>query len=373
MKNRILQVNLSNRGGAFSLVFQVQKELEDKYVFDYFSQNRFINNSIYESIIKNGGRIFDDVDSRNKICKQINTSKQFYKFLIDNNYKIIHIHSDTSWKAAIYVIAARKANIQNIIVHSHSSGINGSFKLINKFLHLLLKRYVTSKSTIRCACSKESGEWMFNSLSDLEVVQNGVCVEKYQYNENVRKKIRSIYGIQENTIVVGTVGDFSWAKNPIFIFDLFKSLADDGKFFFLLIGDGPGKKNLENKFYELSDEQDVKTKFVFTGQVDNAQDYLSAMDVFILPSNFEGVPMSALEAQVNGLSVLTSDKVDVITNCSNYYKSLPLNVGLWAHELNAIDIKKERKHHQNFITNNRISIIESTKNFDEIYSRLIDD
>ena len=143
-RKRVLQANLNNQEGAFSVAYEAQKELQDEYIFDYFFPDRFVKNSIYEHLLSMGSKCVGEIESGNRFLKQVTVYKSFYKYLCENHYDIVHIHSDTAWKISVYYLAAKKAHIKKIVVHSHSSGINGHHHKINYLMHILTKPIVKS-------------------------------------------------------------------------------------------------------------------------------------------------------------------------------------------------------------------------------------
>lgn len=336
MKKRVLQANLNNQGGAFSVAYEAQKELQEEYVFDYFFPDKFIKNEIYEHLISMGSRCIGEIKSKNRLLKQYIVYKEFYKCLCKNNYDIVHIHSDTAWKISVYYLAAKKANTKRIVVHSHSSGINGHYRCLNYILHILAKPIIKN-AKYKCACSDVAAQWMFDNTEKVTIIRNGVDIEKYKFNTVSRTQIRKKMKIDDK-IVIGSVSDFSYQKNPEFIFQLIKEFYNNDKYLFLFVGNRPERCKLK----KLVEKEKKIKNVIFAGAVTNVQDYLSAMDIFILPSRFEGLPMCALEAQVNGVYTIISDKVSEETKCSQHFSRLKLCVSAWKNEIENIDLKYDR-------------------------------
>lgn len=361
-RKRVLQANLNNQGGAFSVAYEAQKELQDEYIFDYFFPDRFVENSVYEHLLSMGSKCVGKVKTENRLLKQVTVYKSFYKYLCENNYDIVHIHSDTAWKISVYYLAAKKAHIKKIVVHSHSSGINGHHHKINYLMHILAKPIVKS-AKYKCACSDVAAQWMFDTTNGVTIIRNGVDVPKFSFNSAEREKIRESHGI-ENKIVIGSVSDFSYQKNPEFIFELLKRFKNNDKYVFLLVGNRPSGCLLK----ELVDKDKSIKNVLFAGAVTNVQDYLSAMDVFILPSRFEGLPMCALEAQVNGLYTIISDKVSEETKCSKHFDRLPLDAKVWEDKIKAIDFGYDRADQALFLDEDNASSSNMADEFKRIYS-----
>lgn len=360
-RKRILQANLNNQGGAFSVAYEAQKQLQKDYIFDYYFPDDFIKNDIYAHLVSMGSKCIGKLNCKNRILKQYEVYKNFYKYLCENEYSVIHIHSDTAWKISVYYLAAKKAGIEHIVVHSHSSGINGHYKTINYLLHLIAKPIIKS-AQYRCACSEIAAEWMFDTDKNVSIIRNGVDIEKFKFNQIARKSVREKMGISEK-IVIGSVSDFSPQKNPEFIYKLVKAFQNDERYTFLFVGNRPNGCDLK----KLVDTNKSIHNVVFAGAVTNVSDYLSAMDVFILPSRFEGLPMCALEAQVSGLYTIISDKVSAETKCSKYFSRLSLHVDEWKSQILNIDCSTDRDNRDAFLDIAKASSANMANEFRKIY------
>lgn len=361
IRKRVLQANLNNQGGAFSVAYEAQKKLQNDYIFDYYFPGDFIKNDVYTHLISMGSKCVGKLNCKNRFLKQYKNYKSFYKYLCENAYDIVHIHSDTAWKISVYYLAAKKAGIKRIVLHSHSSGINGHYKTINYLLHLLAKPIVKS-AQYRCACSKVAAEWMFDTDTDVSIIRNGVDVEKFKFNQVARENVREELGISEK-VVIGSVGDFSSQKNPRFIHKLVKAFQNEEKYAFLFVGNRPDRCALK----EIVDTDESIHNVVFAGTVTNVPDYLSAMDVFILPSRFEGLPMCALEAQVNGLYTIVSDKVSDETGCSKYFSRLCLHPVEWKDKIMNTDFSADRGNREEFLDTDRASSVNMANGFRKMY------
>ena len=163
--------------------------------------------------------------------------------------------------------------------------------------------------------------------------------------------------------MVGSVSDFSLPKNPEFIYEIVKAFQNDERYIFLFVGNRPNGCDLK----KLVDEDKSLHNVIFAGAVTNVPDYLSAMDIFILPSRFEGLPMCALEAQVNGLYTIISDKVSEETKCSQYFSRLSLNVDEWKSQIMNIDFLNDRDNRVAFLDLTKASSENMADEFRKIY------
>lgn len=359
-RKRIIQANLRNAGGGFSVAYEAQKELQEEYIFDYFCPDKFMGNDTYYHIISMGSRCVGELDCKNRILKQYYVYKSFYRYLKENTYDTVHIHADTAWKSSVYYLAAKKARIKKIIVHSHSSGISGHHKNANYMLHLLTKPIIR-KANVKCACSSIAAKWMFNTTSNVNIIRNGVDIEKFKFNLKRRKELRHQFDLDKK-IVVGHISDFSYPKNPEFIYDLIMTFKNDPNYVFLMVG------NKEDCLLKKNIVADGKiSNVIFAGAVTNPQDYLSAMDIFILPSRFEGLPMCALEAQVSGLFTIVSDKVTTETRCSKRFVQIPLDINTWVQIIKSKEANYEREDINKYLDIEKASASNMAEQFRRIY------
>lgn len=368
MKRRILHVNLNNSGGAFSVIYQVGNELAEEYVFDYFATNHFILNEVYQEMIKIGCRTIESIISGNKLLKQIRQQKAFFYYLKTNTYSIVHIHADTAWKMYMYTSAAKKAGVRNIIAHSHSSGINGHYRILNYLCHKLCVTSVLRSANVLCACSMKAAKWMFVSKAlSANILTNGLNINRYMFSLEQRALNRNKYNVKEGDILIGTAGDFSWTKNALFLLKVFKELSNNDKYKLIFIGDGNGRKEAE----KYVSKQKLHKKVIFTGRITNVNDVMNAIDIFVLPSRFEGMPMSALEAQANGAYTILSSRIGKEVECSNKCEFIDINdPHKWAIAIRQVNIDFDRYKCSEYIDFEKIDIKYTAEHFKRLYKSL---
>ena len=249
-----------------------------------------------------------------------------------HEYKIIHSH--TSSKSVIPLAIAKNCGVPVRIAHSHNSqsesGIRG---LIRNFLMPFLK--ITANAYF--ACGWQAADWLygkgFTKNGRVQVIRNVIDAQKFRFSQTSRMNIRKKLGFEDASFVVGHVARFCQEKNHRFSIDILKELVNIvPNSYLLLVGDGPLRKDLE----DYAKESGVDSRVRFAGVVSNVHDYEQAMDAFILPSFYEGLPLSIIEAQVSGLPCFTT-KGSVSDECSvtNLVTYLPLEDGpaAWAHKI----------------------------------------
>ena len=299
MPIRVLHVlNGLGRGGTEAFIMNVYRAIDrEKVQFDFLV--RSTENSAHEEEVQAlGGRIFITPSFPRHFLQNKKAVKKFFEEHA-SEYEAVHVHAN----ALMYVEplkAAKKAGVKKIIMHSHS---NQAFNPIYKLLHLINKKRIGKWATYSFACSRSAGEWMFRK--DFTVVNNGIRLEKFDFSPTTRDKMRKELGLQD-AFVVGHVGRFVVVKNHAFLLDVFKEVKKEKPTAkLLLVGDGALRAQIE----ESAKEQGLSDDVVFTGNVPNVEDYLQAMDVFVLPSKYEGLGIVLVEAQTSGLPCVVSTNV----------------------------------------------------------------
>lgn len=222
--------------------------------------------------------------------------------------------------------------MKTVIVHSHSIGSDGTAKWLKNTLHRLFINKLDKVTDYRLACSEEAAKWMFpaNKINSTNILFNGIEIENFKYNKIERKKIRHKLGIDDK-FVLGQVGLVSSTKNQLFsISVLSEYLKKNNNAVLLIVGecDDIWKSKLISKAKRLG----VKDNVIIYGSSTEIANMLSAMDVFLFPSIFEGAGIALVEAQANGLPCLISNSVPRITTVSSWITRLDLSDGpiIWA-------------------------------------------
>lgn len=344
-------------GGIENFIMNVYRNIDKENVNFDFLVTRDEKEFFQEEIQKLGGKKYtiDKRNIKNVFIRVIEESKEIEKFLKENKYDVIHVHSGTPLRV-FYLRAAKKAGVKKRIYHSHSAEVKGPHnglrlkKLVFKLLRKLFKLYATDYF----ACSKLAGEWMYPKKiikqQKVVVINNGIEIDKFKYNEQIRNEYRKSLDIQDEK-VIGHIGRFNHQKNHTFLIDIFKEIHNkDNKCKLLLLGDGELRKEIEDKVKSLGLEESVK----FLGVRDDVNKVMQAMDLFLLPSNYEGLPVVGIEAQATGLPMVCSDNItDEVCITDNVRMiSLDKNATEWADDIISIlQIYKSRDTSEEIIKN----------------------
>lgn len=289
---------------------------------------------IYQSKCNKIGIKTVELPSRKK------SSKSFYfllnKKLGETQYDICHVHGNSSTNTIELAIA--KHNHINIrIMHCHTSKCQ--HEIIHRFLLPVFKRIYTDAF----ACSPLAGNWIFGE-GQFTVIPNGFLTEDFKFNIKKRDQYREQLNMNGN-LVIGHVGEMNYSKNQIFAIKCFEEfLKTNPSSMLLMVGNGKGKKAIE----EYVDKLKFRDKIIIYGESNDVPGLLSAMDIFLFPSRYEGFGIAMVEAQINGLPCIASDAVPrEAAICPNVY-FLPIdNIVIWKEQIINI-IQKEYDRDKNF-------------------------
>lgn len=316
-----------NYGGVEAVVMNFYRFIDkSKFQFDFFCfEGSLLPQK--DEIEKLGGRIYIVPKLFHPLC-YIKTVRKIFR---DNNYKIVHCHMNTMGIFAMY--AAYKEHIPIRILHNHSM-INHFFsrsEFKRNILKYVLRTFCKIYPSHFCACSKAAGDWMYGKNFNYTIFNNGINVDRFKFNPEIRENVRAELGLHDK-LVVGHVGRFCPPKNHIFlveIFNNFLSLHEDSVL--LLIGEGELLDQIKLKVKQLN----IEDKVIFLGKQNDTSKYYQAMDVFCLPSRYEGLPVVAVEAQCSGLPCLFSTYVSKESKIldSTEFLSYEDNLDKWSQAL----------------------------------------
>lgn len=244
--------------------------------------------------------------------KNILSYKNDIRSLFDLGYDVAYFHKNSAANIIPIEIAVRKKC--KIIVHSHN--VAPSRGRITKLLHNINRAKMNRLTDYRFACSMEAAEWMFGRTKDCLIISNGIDTDRFRYNEKTRSRIRAELGISQPDFVVGCVGRFVGFKNQKWIIENMDFEAGDTRL--LLVGDGECLEECKRLAEHVNKPQNI----IFAGARTNIADMLCAMDMFILPSIYEGFGIVAIESQASGLLTYVSEGVPetvLVADCAKRF------------------------------------------------------
>lgn len=324
---RVLQiVDHMGIGGIQAFIMNVYRNIDrDKYQFD-FLLHRKDKNAYAQEIERLGGIIYY-VPARNQgIIKNIRTLNAFFKR--HREYKVVHQH-ESSLSYIEPLIVACNNNVPVRIIHSHSTRMGNN--MIHRVLHYLNAKRIHKIATNYLACGELAGKWFYgeSKVKDgFSVVINGIRLRDYEYDEIVRSQMRENLGIGKS-VVYCHVGRFDEVKNHRFLIDVFKEIqVKEPSSMLVLVGQGILMDDIKKKVKDVN----LDDKVIFLGFRKDINRILQAVDAVILPSIYEGFPVTAIEAQAAGLPFFMSDSIskEAIIKSNAYSISLEKSAKFWA-------------------------------------------
>ncbi len=352
-------------GGVEAVTINYYRNIDKNKVQLDFICDEDSTNIPYEEIERMGGKVII-IPSYSKPFKYHKALKRVLK---EGNYKIIHSNINTL--SVFSLFAAKCAGVPVRIAHSHST-TNKKEKKKN-LMKQVLRPFSKVFATDYMCCSELAGRWLFGNKEydkgNVYLLNNAIDLDKFKYNESLRKKKRKELGIKDDTLVIGHIGRFVAQKNHDFLIDIFNEIhKKNNNSILLLAGQGPLMEDIKNKVKELNLEDSVK----FLGQRNDANELYQAFDVFLLPSLYEGLPVVGVEAQAAGLLCYLSDDMTKETKVLDITKFMSLNntPEEWADNI-LDDVKKyKRIDTSKEMTAKNFNIKEEAKKLEEYYLNL---
>ncbi len=366
-KIKILYFQLEpTMGGIETFLISLYNKIDKhKFQLDFVSNTSNINSLPYLDKLK-GANIFP-IPSFKNITQYV----QDINNILNYKYDIVHFNKNSDANIIPLILAKHNKNIGKIIVHSHNTNNSTNNKLF-QLLHYVNRPYVNRISDCKIACSSEAARWLFKK-DDVEIIKNGIDVERYLFSEKKRNKIREEYGVPLDSIVMGFVGRFTHQKNLPLLVDIFyKYQKLNPNSYLLLVGDGVEKKIISQKVANLG----LNNKVIFTGEKMNITGFLDAMDIFVMSSFYEGLPISCVEAQASGLNTFISstisNEVKLLSNLKQFYISEnPEKIAQLI--FNTKISSGNERYLQNEIVYNQYDISKTILSINNLYNKMIEE
>ena len=358
---RVLHVFASlDRGGAETMIMNIYRSIDrEKVQFDFVVDDSNKKYDYEEEIEYLGGNIYriPKYKAKNYFSYR---SKWKSMLMSHNEWNIVHIHHTVP--AFTYLGIAKKNQLVTI-VHSHTAGATKSIKSILKILSRFPLRYLAE---YLFACSVAAAKWMFgNKCSKAIIINNSIDSKRYIFSADKRDLMRTELNL-ENSFTIGHIGNFSKAKNYPFILDVFVEVLKIDPFAKLvLIGKNDNNPEVERRVKEMNLDQSV----IFTGVRSDIPVLLQAIDVFLFPSLYEGLPVTLIEAQASGLKIFASDVItnEVAITDNIEFMSLNSSAEAWADRIMKYRDGYERKDTSQEIVAAGYDIQQSTKWLESFY------
>ncbi|MBQ8766768.1 MAG: glycosyltransferase family 1 protein [Clostridia bacterium] len=317
---RVLEIAASLKiGGAEKIAHDIGFYLDsDFYQIDYVVFGDEIGE--YEGeLIKKGCNVYH---LSQPSSSYINYLKELYRLIKGNRYNVVHAH--TMFNSGWAMLIAKMCGVPIRISHSHSVDAQPDKSRIQRLYEKVMQLIIINFSTHYVGCGIKAGEILFGKTRYHKkgvTILNGIDTKKFAYSEIYREEIRKNLKVTDN-FVIGHVGHLAEVKNQSFLINLMPEILkkkSNAKLLFL--GEGEDRQKLEKQIIDLG----LSGKIIMTGNVTDVHKYLSAMDTFVFPSLYEGMPLSVIEVQTNGLPCVMSDNVPQDVVLTDLIRRLSLN------------------------------------------------
>ena len=298
--------------------------------------------------------------------------KYFYKMINKKEYDIVHIHGCSFFAILTASIPCKIVGIKNIIAHAHNPGTPTGSK-IDKLLRGVLKQLLAWSCNQYFTCSDLAADSKYTKKilkQNLTYIHNAINLDKFQYDEIARNEIRNKYQVSSENILLGIVGRLEEQKNHEYLIYVFNELRKkNSNYKLIIVGTGSLEEKLKEKVKELS----LQSSIIFVGNTSEPSKFYSAMDIFLLPSLYEGFPFVMIEAQANGLPCVISNQITNEVCILKTTHQLPIEkntINQWVDRIENIDLVEERRKAIQILEKQGFEIKEETKHLESMYIKM---
>lgn len=363
-KIKVLHVlTVLDRGGLETMLMNYFRNFNMNQFEFHFLVHR--KNGLYEKeILDNKGHIHRVSSLNFSIKNFLKYQKELDAFFSQSVFDIVHVHNNSFGYYPLKY--AKKHGVKVRIIHSHISSLKDNRKkvLLGKYLNKKIPKVANQLY----ACGTEAGQWMFKN-SSFEVIPNAIDSTLFNYDPETRKKIKTELDCNHTTNLIN-VARFNNQKNHLFLLEVFAEILKLNMDYHLyLVGEGDLKPDILAKIDSLG----IKNNVTLLGVVGNVHELLQAMDIYLFPSLFEGLPVSLVEAQASGIRCVISDGIPqeaILVDENVKVISLKKSAQEWAREIDNFSIY-QRKDVSNIIRKKGYDIIENAKALENKYLELL--
>lgn len=366
MKEKIKVAEFVSRlefGGVESVILNYISHFANLDDFDFHIVTQDINDSkCIEAFEKAGFTVHVVIHKRKSMLKNL---REIFRVLFKEKFDVVHTHMTMT---NFYVlIMARVLRVPVRISHSHMATNDSGVEA--KWIEFVLKKLNKLPANIWMACGYDAGVFLFGKKDvdngKVEIIKNAIDLNQFLPNEEKREQIRTQYEIGKR-FCIGHIGRFMIQKNHEFVIEVFKEflkLKPDSVL--LLVGDG----ELRGKVYEQVISLGIEKNVIFTGNVTNINELYQVIDVFILPSFYEGLPVVSIEAQAAGLPCFISDRVDKRCALTQEVEFLSIDTPAegWAKEILRYAENRKQYLNERVLTDAGYNIEIEAKKLEQIY------
>lgn len=342
-KINVLQFPIGNtKGGVTHYALNNWKFIDkSKFHFDFATMSHYL--SIEQDIKATGAGVHHITEYAEKNPEKF--YDEFCHILKQGKYDVVHLHT-SHWKSMVAEKAVKEMGIPYVIIHAH----NGNVTAAKENMQFEMERHLRLRNELReeagtgyWACSYLAADFLFGSSipkDKIIIMKNAIELEPFKFNRQVRKDMRDEFGLSDRDRAIGCVGRFAYQKNQGFLLRVMKKLHRRSPGYKLvLVGDGADLDSCR----EYVKENNLESAVIFTGYRTDVNRLMMAFDSLAMPSHFEGLPITLIEAQATGLMCYTSEAVTREVGVTENIEFLPLIEEVWADKLLEIrEIEREK-------------------------------
>lgn len=311
-KIKVLHIGADNigYGGRSVIAYNLTQYMDEGAVQNDFLIFKQLAEIFLQRIKCKGGNVIliELTNSLPKLRYEKERARKIISAAKIQNYDIVHIHADHAYEALKSIWIAKKAGIRAFVIHAHNTGSEEKFSKLKKMFVEICKLMITLYRPIKFACSQEAADYLFGKRFSLgtQIIKNGIAVDRFKFNSSDRILVRNNFNYNQEQLIIGCIGRFTPQKNHIFLMDIFEEvLKINLNTRLMLIGEG----NLKSKIEEIACKKNILKSIDFLGNRNDVPQLLSAIDIFVLPSLYEGFGIVNLEAQCTGLPCIVSKQI----------------------------------------------------------------
>ena len=353
--------NLGATNGVTTFTMTYYRQLDHNRIHIDFALICDIGSPYYKEIRDAGGNIF----TLPPVIDIVKHKQQCQKIIHDGHYDII---VDNSLILTLpMMICAKKNEIPVRILHSHNTRLSSN--LLKSRIERIGLPLLKNQCTDFCACGRDAGKFLFGKKK-FTVIPNVISPDVNKYDTDLRSEIKLKMGVSDR-IVIGTVGRTSPQKNPYFAIKVIESLAQKiPNLTYWWIGSGEMDEELKDYVKAKGLDQII----LFWGSRNDVSDFYQAMDIFFLPSLFEGLPVTGVEAQAFGLPSVVSDTItdEMVYRDLVKYVSLQDSIDAWGVALEEL-IKRipERRSYTEELKQSKFSAEGAGERLEKLYREML--
>lgn len=304
-------------GGLTTVMMNYYRSMNKSDLKIDFASTNKADRVLVEELQENHSTYYCLGNRKRNLLKYI---RNLQKLIKKNNYDVVHINGNSA-TMLLELSIAKKCGVKIRIAHGHTT------KTSHPVLHKVLEKFFHQSYTQAIAVSPRTGDWLFGP-SNYFLLNNAIQIDRYRFRESVRAEYRNKLGIDDK-FVVGHVGKMYAPKNHTYLLKVFAALKKQMKnTALLLVGNGHLEEDLIKECKELG----IQNEVIFCGMKTDPEHYMQAMDFFVFPSLWEGMPLAMIEAQAAGLPCIVSSNVTKAVKCTDrvFFKDLKDGPESWA-------------------------------------------